>query len=131
MGASGLEKCAVCGKPVSKKKLVLLNSNRPAHRGCRPLSAPESIPVRTPRSLATQRKKQRPMSRAELLRRLEELRKRDTKKKVQGKERQPGPRSEPKVTSARAAVPAKPQPYSGVEMKYRNGEWVQMHPESE
>ncbi len=71
------------------------------------------------------------MSRAELLRRLEELRKRDTKTKVQGKKRQPGPRSEPKVTSARASVPAKPQPYSGVEMKYRNGEWIQMHPESE
>ncbi|MBM9435754.1 hypothetical protein [Actinacidiphila bryophytorum] len=76
-------------------------------------------------------KKQRPMSRAELLKRIEELRRLDAKKPQAAKNPRPRPRSEPRVVSAHTAASLEPQPYAGVEMKYRNGQWVQMHPESE
>ncbi|WP_405389558.1 hypothetical protein OG596_17505 [Streptomyces sp. NBC_01102] len=131
VAASILKKCVICGNPVSDKKLVRLNGNRPAHRGCGPLLAGKTASASAQRGLAVPKKTQRPMSRAELLKRIEELRKRDAKKKVVVKKRQPRSRPEPKMTSVRAATPPAPQPFSGVEMKYRNGRWIQMHPDSE
>lgn len=103
----------------------------------------------------------KPMNRAEMLRRIDELRRRDARKAAeQGRGKAgavgggrgakpakpakdvPAPRAggsreagrgqgRTPSSGVRAAAPAGPQPYYGVEMKSVGGRWVQMHPESE
>ncbi|MET4921836.1 hypothetical protein P3L51_05650 [Streptomyces sp. PSRA5] len=73
------------------------------------------------------------ISRAELLKRIEASRKRDAKKKPGAVKARPADRPEPPKAphrSNRPVVPP-PQPYYGVEMKFIDGRWVQMHPDSE
>ncbi|MFD4114129.1 hypothetical protein ACFV85_24450 [Streptomyces niveus] len=73
------------------------------------------------------------ISRAELLKRIEASRKRDAKKKPTVKARPVADRPKPPKAphrSNRPVVPP-PQPYYGVEMKFIDGRWVQMHPDSE
>ncbi|MFF3699331.1 hypothetical protein [Streptomyces sp. NPDC002221] len=72
------------------------------------------------------------ISRAELLKRIEALRKRDPKKRPDAAQVQPAGRPEPPTPphrGERLATP--PQPYYGVEMKFIDGQWVQMHPDAE
>ncbi|MFJ7417239.1 hypothetical protein ACIQXD_01310 [Streptomyces uncialis] len=132
---------------MSKKKLTTINGHRPAHRACRPSPSTDTRTVTvtftgarrapgppSPVTALPQAPKQKQMSRATLLKRLEELRQRDAKKKAQAAKAQARPRARirDKATSARTGTPAtRSQPYYGVEMKYVNGQWVQMHPESE
>ncbi|MER6483024.1 hypothetical protein ABT264_05730 [Streptomyces virginiae] len=139
---------------MARKKLITLKGGRPAHRACGPSAggrprvapSPGAAPAATP--FAKQQKpKQKPMSRAELLKRIEELRARDAKKKPtarpQPRSSQPKPKSRatakatakakaaPRPGGAAGRRPTAPQPYYGVEMKSVGGRWVQMHPESE
>ncbi|MFJ6103578.1 hypothetical protein ACIQHY_21525 [Streptomyces sp. NPDC092359] len=80
--SAGLRRCVVCAQPVSEKKLVLVGDRRPAHRACRPVTG---VPVRVAvaaatRAAATKPKAPKPMSRAQMLRRIDELRERDARK---------------------------------------------------
>ncbi|MFD4319037.1 hypothetical protein [Streptomyces sp. NPDC058548] len=138
-----LKRCVVCRLPVSKKKLTTLNGRRPAHRACRPGPDTSTVTVTftgirvgpeppAPFAGLPQASKQKQMSRAALLKRIEELRQRDAKKKAQTTKTQPRSHAKTKGASARTSTPATgSQPYYGVEMKSVNGRWVQMHPESE
>ncbi|MFC8172318.1 hypothetical protein [Streptomyces sp. NPDC057325] len=142
---AALKRCVVCRLPVSKKKLTTVNGLRPAHRACRPAPGPDTSTVTvtftgirggtgTPSPFAglPQAPKQKQMSRAKLLKRIEELRQRDEEKKARAAKAQPRPRIRTKAASPRSGTPAAgSQPYYGVEMKSVNGRWVQMHPESE
>ncbi|MFF3247053.1 hypothetical protein ACFYWY_25735 [Streptomyces sp. NPDC002870] len=113
---------------MAKKKLVIIKGARAAHRACRLLTGGEPAASAAPPGRA---RKQKQMSRTELLRRIQELRERDAKKKPQAKG-QPRPRPKAKASTKRATSPTiAPQPYYGVEMKSVDGRWVQMHPESE
>ncbi|KOU81117.1 hypothetical protein ADK61_08680 [Streptomyces sp. XY66] len=139
---------------MARKKLITLKGGRSAHRACgpsavgRPRVAPSPGAAPAATALAKQQKpKQKPMSRAELLKRIEELRAQDARKKAAARPqpRSPQPKAKPKpkpaaTTKAKAAPrpgagaarrPTAPQPYYGVEMKSVGGRWVQMHPESE
>ncbi|CAL9545211.1 hypothetical protein SUDANB106_04336 [Streptomyces sp. enrichment culture] len=124
-----LKRCVVCRLPVARKKLVLTTAGQPAHRACRPATgrspsrpAAPSGPVRAPKDI----------SRAELLRRIEALRKRDAKTKPGAAKVRPARRPKPQAASHRGKRPVPPpQPYYGVEMKFIDGRWVQMHPDSE
>ncbi|GGZ87351.1 hypothetical protein ACFOOM_24585 [Streptomyces echinoruber] len=72
------------------------------------------------------------ISRAELLRKIEALRKRDAKMKPGAAKVQPAGRPKRPTASHRGKRPVPPpQPFYGVEMKFINGRWVQMHPDSE
>lgn len=144
--------CPYCSNPVSlKKRSALTPSGALAHLLCAK-SADRTIPpsrarevmadrrrthVSKPAALASPvapapKQKQKQISRAELLRRIEKLRERDAKKKSQEAKGRPTPRPKTTIPTRRAATPAiKPQPYYGVDMKPINGRWVQMHPESE
>ncbi|WP_371660217.1 hypothetical protein [Streptomyces sp. NBC_00280] len=114
---------------MSKKKLVIIKGGQAAHRACRPLTGGES-PASA--ALPGRARKQKEMSRTELLRRIQELRERDAKKKPQAAKSQPRARPKAKASTKRATSPnTAPQPYYGVEMKSVDGRWVQMHPESE
>ncbi|MEV6676697.1 hypothetical protein AB0N09_07470 [Streptomyces erythrochromogenes] len=145
--------CAICGNPVGRKKLVVIKGGRSAHRACRPLTggraaaAPATVPAP-----AGKPRKQKPMSRTELLRRIQELRARDAKRKPPATKDRAAARSTPTSPQPKAAAKTRagtkgkaaprPQPtadrgavtsppYYGVEMKSIDGRWVQMHPESE
>ncbi|MCX5401334.1 hypothetical protein [Streptomyces sp. NBC_00102] len=146
---AALALCVVCRLPVSKKKLTTIGGRGPAHRNCRPGSGSGSGPdtstvtvtrirvgPKPSRPVAglpeAPKQKQKQMSRATLLKRIEELRQRDAKKKAQTAKTQPRSRAKTKATPARTGAPtAGSQPYYGVEMKSVDGRWVQMHPESE
>ncbi|MFB8083737.1 hypothetical protein [Streptomyces sp. NPDC056013] len=150
--AAGLRRCVVCAQPVSPKKLVLVRDNRPAHRACRPVTG---VPVRAAAEAAAaaaarKPKAPKPMSRAEMLRRIDELRRRDARRAAEQGRGKAGGRGAAKSVgggrgAAKSAKSAKkvpgpgvggsgeagPQPYYGVEMKSVGGRWVQMHPDSE
>ncbi|MFE6786171.1 hypothetical protein ACFVFF_28335 [Streptomyces sp. NPDC057680] len=152
--AAELRRCVVCAQPVSPKKLVLVRDNRPAHRACRPVTG---VPVRVAAEAAAaaaarKPKAPKPMSRAEMLRRIDELRRRDARRAAEQGRGKAGGRGAKSVGGGRGAaksaksaksvkkVPgpgvggsgeAGPQPYYGVEMKSVGGRWVQMHPDSE
>ncbi|MFI1501130.1 hypothetical protein [Streptomyces platensis] len=111
---------------MSNKKLVTIEGGQSVHRSCRPPTGSKSpfsaaAPVRA--------KKQKPMSRDELLRRIAVLRERDAQNADVAAKGRSGTRRRPK--SQRSHPSAGPQPYYGVEMKRIAGQWVQMHPESE
>ncbi|MFJ6777894.1 hypothetical protein [Streptomyces yangpuensis] len=140
---------------MGRRKLVVIKGGRSAHRACRPLTGGQaSATPATASAPAGKPRKQKPMSRAELLRRIQELRARDAKTKPGAtKDRAPtrsAPKSplssastaskagtkgkakavsQPKAATGRRAIT--PQPYYGVEMKSVDGRWGQMHPESE
>ncbi|KAA6210263.1 hypothetical protein CP979_27140 [Streptomyces filamentosus] len=143
---AALKRCVFCRLPVSKKKLTTISGGRPAHRACCPAPAPDTstvtvtfAPVRVgPGSSPAfvglpQAPKQKQMSRATLLKRIEELRKADAKKRAKATARQqPRTRAKPMPAGPRIGVRSStPQPYYGVEMKKVDGRWVQQHPESE
>ncbi|MBJ7004974.1 hypothetical protein ACFYMX_15970 [Streptomyces griseofuscus] len=124
-----LKRCAVCHLPVARKKLVFAAGGTagaprlPVGHG--PLADRSAAPpglTRAPKDI----------SRAELLKKIEALRKRDAKMKPGAAKVQPADR--PKQPTAphcgKRPVPP-PQPFYGVEMKFINGRWVQVHPDSE
>ncbi|MGW1252767.1 hypothetical protein [Streptomyces sp. NPDC002535] len=161
--AAGLRRCVVCAQPVSPKKLVLVRDDRPAHRACRPVTG---VPVRVAAEAAAaaaarKPKPPKPMSRTEMLRRIDELRRRDARRAAEQGRGKAGGRGAKSVGGGRGANSAKspgggrgaaksaksvkkvpgpgvggsgeagPQPYYGVEMKSVGGRWVQMRPDSE
>ncbi len=138
-----LKRCAVCRNSVARKKLVFTASGQPVHRACRPSA--DRLPGRsaTPSGITRAPKD---ISRDEMLRRIAALRKGDAKAKPKpGAVTKPGApkkrgtakvpparRPKPPVTSHRGTQASRPpQPYYGVEMKFIDGRWVQMHPDSE
>ncbi|MEU3400576.1 hypothetical protein [Streptomyces filamentosus] len=153
---AALKRCVFCRLPVSKKKLTTIDGGRPAHRACCPAPTPDTrtvtvtfTPIRVgPGSSPAfaglpQAPKQKQMSRATLLKRIEELRKADARKQAKTATRQqphtrakpkpkPKPTSKPTASGSRTGASAStPPPYYGVEMKKVDGRWVQQHPESE
>lgn len=143
---AALKRCVVCRLPVSKKKLTMINGGRPAHRACRPSPSTDTRTVTVtftgtrvapqaplPLGGLSQAPKRKQMSRAALLKRIEELRQMDEKKRgAQTVKKSPRPRAKTNPASRRTSTTAAgAQPYYGVEMKSVNGQWVQMHPESE
>ncbi|MEV6759582.1 hypothetical protein AB0N16_02815 [Streptomyces sp. NPDC051105] len=133
-----LKRCVVCRQPVATKKLVFATDGQPVHRACRtttdrPPSRPPSRPSARPAAAPTRlTRAPKDISRAELLKRIEALRKRDAKKKPVAVKTQPGGRPKPPKPPHLGKRPVPPpQPYSGVEMKFIGGRWVQMHPDSE
>lgn len=154
MSKPALKRCTVCRQPVARKKLVLAADGRPVHRACHsPAARPSARPAAPSSGLIRAPKD---ISRAELLRRIEALRKRDAKKKptvakkaTVAKKPSVGQKPQAAKVSRGAKVPSAgrpaasasshrgkgavipPQPYYGVEMKFINGRWVQMHPDSE
>ncbi|MER7802818.1 hypothetical protein ABTX71_21090 [Streptomyces parvulus] len=124
-----LKRCAVCRLPVARKKLVFAPGGLPVHRACR-----STTDCSSPRSAAPTRVTRVPkeISRAELLKRIEALRKRDPKMKPGVAQVQPAGRPKPPTAPHRGKrLVAPPQPYYGVEMKFIDGRWVQMHPDAE
>jgi hypothetical protein len=124
-----LKRCVVCHLPVARKKLVFTTGGQPVHRACQsttgrssPRSAASPSLIRAPKDI----------SRAELLRKIEALRKRDAEKKPGAAKARPADCPKPPTASHRGKRPVPPpQPYYGVEMKFIDGRWVQMHPDSE
>ncbi|MCT7356677.1 hypothetical protein N4P33_31700 [Streptomyces sp. 15-116A] len=107
------------------KKLVFAPGGLPVHRACRSTPDRSAAPTRVTRV-------PKDISRAELLKRIEALRKRDPKMKSGVAHVQPAGRPKPPTAPHRGKrVVAPPQPYYGVEMKFIDGRWVQMHPDSE
>ncbi|GAA4011596.1 hypothetical protein GCM10022232_61460 [Streptomyces plumbiresistens] len=102
------------------------------HRACQSTTGRSAAPPGLTRAT-------KDISRAELLKRIEALRKRDAKMKQGAAKRKPGAakvqpadRSKPPTAPHRGKRPVPPpQPYCGVEMKFIDGRWVQMHPDSE
>ncbi|MEU3100204.1 hypothetical protein [Streptomyces griseoflavus] len=138
-----LKRCAVCRNSVARKKLVLTAGGQPVHRACR--TSADRLPGRsaTPSGITRAPKD---ISRDEMLRRIAALRKGDAKaqpkpgavtkpgapKKRGTAKVPPARRPKPPVTSHRGTQASRPpQPYYGVEMKFIDGRWVQMHPDSE
>ncbi|MEU4353610.1 hypothetical protein [Streptomyces virginiae] len=143
---------------MARKKLVVMSGGRSAHRSCRPSAGGPRV-ASTPgaaraATAVVKQQKQKPMSRTELLKRIQELRARDAKKKPAAAKDRSAARLQPKSTQPKSktkaptkakakakAVPranaaathrtTTPPPYYGVEMKCIDGRWVQMHPESE
>lgn len=145
-----LPKCPYCSNHVSQKRQwAVTPSGALAHLRCAKPGDQVTHPSRIPQVLADRRRrevsehpasaappdwarKQKQMSRTELLRRIQKLRERDAKKKPQAAKGQPSPRPRVKAPSKNATNPTTaPPPYYGVEMKLIDGRWVQMHPESE
>ncbi|QWA25190.1 hypothetical protein KJK32_39085 [Streptomyces sp. JCM17656] len=124
-----LKRCVVCHQLVGRKKLVFTTGGQPVHRNCqsdtgRSVTRPVVLPglVRAPKDI----------SRAELLKRIAALRKRDTKLKPSTAKAPRAERLKPATAPRRGQGPVPPpQPYYGVEMKFIDGRWVQMHPDSE
>ncbi|MDV9191188.1 hypothetical protein R6L23_23795 [Streptomyces sp. SR27] len=85
--------------PISPKKLVLVRDGRPAHRACRPVTG---VPVKVAAAAAAAPKPAKPMSRGEMLRRIEQLRKRDAQKPGTASKR-----TAAKGTAAKGTAPAK------------------------
>ncbi|MFI6108679.1 hypothetical protein [Streptomyces sp. NPDC051310] len=110
---------------MSRKKLVLATGGRPMHRACRSAAGRSAVPpglTRAPQDI----------SRAELLRRIEALRERDARAKPGTTKVQPASRPERRPAPHRGQRPPRPpQPYYGVDMKFIDGRWVQMHPDAE
>lgn len=124
-----LKRCAVCRLPVARKKLVFAADGQPVHRACQ--SATDRSPTRSaaPPGLTRAPKD---ISRAELLKKIEALRKRDAKMKPGAAKVQSADRPKQPTAPHRGKRPVPPpQPFYGVEMKFINGRWVQMHPDSE
>ncbi|MEU3945546.1 hypothetical protein [Streptomyces sp. NPDC029526] len=125
-----LERCVLCRLPVSRKKLVLTAGGQPLHRSCQAARAPSAPRSATPATVLTRAPKD--ISRAELLKRIDALRKRDAKKKAGAAKVRSAVRPKPSTAPQRGKRPdIPPQPYYGVEMKFIDGRWVQMHPDSE
>jgi hypothetical protein len=115
--------------PVARKKLVFAAGGQPVHRACRSTTDRPSTRSAAPPGLTRAPKD---ISRAELLKRIEALRKRDAKMKPGAARVQPRDRPKPPTAPHRGKRPVpSPQPYYGVEMKFIDGRWVQMHPDSE
>ncbi|MEU1789382.1 hypothetical protein ABZ553_26630 [Streptomyces sparsogenes] len=113
---------------MARKKLVFASGGQPVHRACQ--STTDRSPTRSAAPTGLTRAS-KDISRAELLKRIEALRKRDAKMKGAAKV-QPAGRPKPPRAPHRSKRPvAPPQPYYGVEMKFIDGRWVQMHPDSE
>jgi hypothetical protein len=126
---AALKHCVVCRLPVARKKLVLAAGGQPVHRACRSTTDRSSTRSPAPSGLTRAPKD---ISRAELLKRIEALRKRDATMKARAAKAQPAKRPKPPTAPHRGKLPVRPpQPYSGVEMKFIDGRWVQMHPDSE
>ncbi|MFF7544849.1 hypothetical protein ACFZCU_14690 [Streptomyces canus] len=124
-----LKRCIVCRQPVSRKKLVFATGGQPVHRACR--STKDRLSTRSAASPVLARAP-KDISRAELLKRIEALRKRDAKAKPGTAKTRPADRLKPPTAPRRGKRTVSPlQPYYGVEMKFIDGRWVQMHPDSE
>ncbi|MCP9943936.1 hypothetical protein LUX12_02545 [Streptomyces somaliensis] len=124
-----LKRCVVCRLPVARKKLVFAPGGRPVHRACRSTTDRSSNRSAAPAGLT---RAPQDISRAELLKQIEALRKRDAKTKPRTTKVQPVDRPGPPTAPHRGKRPvASSQPYYGVEMKFIDGRWVQMHPDSE
>ncbi|MEU9396725.1 hypothetical protein AB0D86_42855 [Streptomyces sp. NPDC048324] len=124
-----LKRCVVCRLPVARKKLVFAPGGQPLHRCCQSTTDRSATRSGAPTGLTRAPKD---IERAELLKRIEALRKRDAKTKPQAAMVRPADRPKPPTAPRRANQPvAPPQPYHGVEMKFIDGRWVQMHPDSE
>lgn len=124
-----LKRCAICHLPVARKKLVFTTGGQPVHRAC--LSSTDRSPIRSAAPPSPNRAS-KDISRAELLKKIEALRKRDAKMKPGAAKVQPADRPKPPTAPHRGKRPVPPpQPYYGVEMKFIDGRWVQMHPDSE
>lgn len=122
-----LKRCVVCRLPVARKKLAFASGGQPVHRACQ--STTDGSRSAAPTGLTRAPKD---IGRAELLKRIEALRKRDAKMKPRAANVQPADRPKAPRASGRANRPVvPPQPYYGVEMKFIDGRWVQMHPDSE
>ncbi|MBK3644876.1 hypothetical protein [Streptomyces sp. MBT33] len=129
MPKPALKRCVVCRQLVGRKKLVFAAGGQPLHRACQSSTERSSTRSATRFELTRAPKD---ISRAELLKRIEALRKRDVKMKPRAAKVRPVDRLKPPTASHRdkRTVPP-PQPYSGVEMRFRDGRWLQMHPDSE
>ncbi|MGV9625431.1 hypothetical protein [Streptomyces sp. NPDC003487] len=123
-----LKRCVVCRLPVARKKLVFAGG-QPVHRACQLSKDRSSTPPMAPAGL---NRPSKDISRAELLKRIDALRKRDAKLKPRAAKVQPVDRPKRPTAPHRGKRPViPPQPYYGVEMKFIDGRWVQMHPDSE
>ncbi|AEM85875.1 hypothetical protein [Streptomyces violaceusniger] len=124
-----LKLCVVCRQPVGKKKRVFATGGQPVHRtrqsptdrSATRSAAPPGL-IRAPKDI----------SRAKLLKRIEALRKLNAKMKPGAAKAQSADRPKPPTALHLGKRPnPSPQPYYGVDMKFTDGRWVQMHPDSE